>query len=344
MKLLRIALAAFTLAAVGGFAITAADSASQAERMADAAKKLLAALNPELKKKASFGFDDPERLNWHFVPRQDDKLRTPTRQGVRAGELGESQRKAMLDLLRTGTSESGFTQATTIMGLEAILAEIEQTGKMVRDPGWYFVSIFGTPGNTGSWGWRVEGHHLSLNFRVDNGEVTSATPFMFGANPAELKFGPKKGFRTLPEVEDLAVELFTSLDPEQKKVALQEKQFADVDEIPAAKVGTPVGIPASKLTDAQQATLDKLITAYANRMPADMAKAELAKVKAAGRDAVFFGFAGGTQSGQPRTYRVQGPTFLIEFLNVQADGSGNPANHIHSVWRTLPIDFGQKQG
>jgi len=341
MKLIRMGLAIAMLLTVSGFALIARNNAPAGVRMAEAAKKLLDQLSPEQRKKATYTFEDAERINWHFVPRQD-KDKKFTRNGVRVEEMTEEQTKAMLELLQTGTSESGYTQATTIMGLESILKELEKNGAMVRNPGWYFVTIFGTPGNTGSWGWRVEGHHMSLNFRIDNGVVTATTPFFFGANPAELKSGPKKGQRTLSDVEDLAINLFKSLDESQKKIAFQDKQFADVQEIPVAKVGEPVGIPASKLTDAQKVTLRKLIESYANRLPGDLAELELNRVQEAGIDKVTFGYAGGTEPGQPHTYRVHGPTFVIEFLNVQADASGNIANHIHSSWRNLSGDFGNK--
>ena len=113
-----------------------------------------------------------------------------------------------LALLQSGTSAAGYKAATTIMSLEAILKELEKESGPVRNPGWYFVSVFGTPATTGKWGWRIEGHHLSLNFLVDNGQVVSATPCFFGANPATVMHGSRKGTRAIPEVDDLARELF----------------------------------------------------------------------------------------------------------------------------------------
>src|SRR5207248_10299893 len=123
------------------------------------------------------------------------------------------------NLLKAGTSPAGYTQATTIMSLEGILHELEKNGANVRNPGWYFLTVFGTPSKTGRWGWRIEGHHLSLNFALDHGKITAATPAFFGANPAEVKAGDRKGLRTLPEVEDLARELIRSLTEEQRQVA-----------------------------------------------------------------------------------------------------------------------------
>ncbi len=119
------------------------------------------------------------------------------------------QKQAALSLLKAGTSQAGNVKATTIMSLEGILRAQEKKGAMVRNPEWYFFTIFGTPGSTGSWGWRVEGHHLSLNFTMDGKQVVAATPAFFGANPAEVKDGPRKGLRILAPAEDLAKDLYT---------------------------------------------------------------------------------------------------------------------------------------
>ena len=316
-----------------------------AVQMAGAAEKFLTALSNEQKAKTVFGFEDKERTNWNFVPLQT-KDKKPIRKGLRLEEMTADQKAAAKALVKIGTSATGFVQATTIMSLEAILADLEGTkGANTRNPDWYFFSIFGTPSKTGKWGWRVECHHLSLNFTLSRGKVISATPAFFGDNPAEIKAGPKKGLRTLPEAEDYARELFDSLDADQRKVAFQSKQFPEIEQnVAKPGVGAPVGLPAAKMTDKQRATLEKLLAGYANRMPPDVAKAQLDDVKAAGMDKIHFGFAReDAKPGKPYSYRVQGPTFVIEFLNVQADSANNPANHIHSSWRTLQGDFGMAE-
>jgi hypothetical protein len=310
-------------------------------RMATAAQKFLDSLKDDQKAKAVFKFDDAERTNWHFVPRQDDKKQA-TRKGLRLEEMTDEQKKAALELLKAGTSEGGYTKATTIMSLENVLAQLEgEKGQMVRNPGWYFVTVFGTPSKTGKWGWRIEGHHLSLNFTLEGGRVVSSTPCFFGANPATIKDGDKKGQRTLPEAEDLARELFKSLDKDQQAVAFRKEAFGEPKEEKAApEVGDPVGLSAAKMTDKQKDTLRKLLESYTARMPGDVGDAEMEQVKDAGLDKVHFAYTGGTEPGEPYTYRVQGPTFVVEFLNVQKDSAGNPANHIHSCWRNIKGDFG----
>jgi hypothetical protein len=330
-------------AAVVGGALTVGQAGKpSAAKMADAAAAFLGTLSADEKKAATFAFDDPHRAAWYFTPKQDaDK--NPTRKGLRLEKMTDTQKAAVADLLRAGLSAKGYKQASTIMETEALLAELEgKTGAMVRNPGWYFVSIFGEPTATGKWGWRVEGHHLSVNFTLDKGEVVSATPLLFASNPAEVKAGAKKGQRTLAEIEDVAKELIQSLTDEQKKAARQAKQFGEIKEgQPKAGVGDPVGIPATKLTDEQNKTLTKLVEAYADRLPGDVAGVEMKKVKDAGPGKIYFAYCiEEDKPGKPWTYRVHGPTFVVEFLNVQGDSAKNPANHIHSGWRTLPQDFG----
>lgn len=337
----RLFAAATALAVFGGVLLVAqSNKPTSAQQMATSAEKLLATLTADQKKKATFAFDDPHRKTWFFTPQQD-KEKKSTRKGLRLDGLNADQKSAVMELLKSGLSATGYEQATSIISLESLLAELEgKGGAMTRDPSWYFVSIFGEPGN-GSWGWRLEGHHLSVNLTLDKGAVISASPVVFATNPAEIKAGPNKGKRVLPEIEDTAKELIASFTEEQNQVAKQAKQFSEIREgHPTAGVDKPVGITASKLKEAQQKTLSKLINAYADRLPPDVAAAEKKKANS-GPDELFFAYCSeADKPGKPYSYRVQGPTFVIEFLNVQADSAKNPANHIHSGWRTLPSDFG----
>lgn len=341
MKLKQLLFVGILVAGLVGAACLSKEGESAGVQMSDAADKLVSSLTAEQKRSALFSFDDTERTNWNFVPLQD-KNKKPTRKGLRVELMTKEQKGATTALLQAGTSASGFLKATTIMGLESVLADLEQKGAMVRNSGWYFVSIFGTPSKAGKWGWRIEGHHLSLNFVIDRGKLVAATPAFFGANPADIKAGPRKGVRTLREAEELALDLFGALDDDQRKIALQPEQFKEIEQgKPVAHPGEPKGIAASKMNDKQRGILMKLIQAYAERMPPEVAAAELADVKAGGIDKIHFAFAQeSNKPGKPYTYHVQGPSFLIEFLNVQPDSAGNPANHIHSSWRDLRGDFG----
>jgi hypothetical protein len=344
MKFKHLLLASGLVVLLAGVAYVAQQNESVGSKMTSAAEKLVGMLTADQKKIAMFPFDSKERTNWWFVPRQDDKKNT-TRKGVALEDLTKEQKDQVLALLATGTSAAGLKKAVTIMSLEAILHELEAPkGTMVRKPGWYFVTIFGNPSKTGKWGWRIEGHHLSLNYTVENGQISSVTPTFFGANPAVVMAGAKKGLETLPGAEKLALKLFNMLDDEQKKVALQAKPFGEPQQTTIKpNVGAAVGLEAGKMTEAQQKVLKELVAAYAERMPADIAKVQLKQVKDAGFEKIHFAFTGTAASGKGHTYRVQGPTFVIEFLNVQADSAGNSANHIHSCWRNLAGDFGMEK-
>lgn len=339
MKLGRILLAVTVLGGMAALAYVGQQAEPAGTKMVAAAQKFLASLSDEQQKVAVYPFESKERTTWNFVPLQD-KQRRPTRKGLSLQDMTPAQKKAALELLAASTSTLGNEQAVTVMSLEAILREQEKGGTNVRDPEWYFVTIFGMPAKTGKWGWRVEGHHLSLNFTMDGTAVVAATPAFYGANPATVVSGPKKGHRTLAASEDYAWDLFKALDADQKKIAYRDKKFPEIDRSVAPKVGEPVGLPAGKMTDTQRGILLKLIHAYVDRMPADIAAVELKLLKDAGIDNIHFAFNGGLQKGEKHTYRVQGPTFVIEFINDQGDSAKNPANHIHSVWRRIKGDFG----
>jgi hypothetical protein len=241
-------------------------------------------------------------------------------------------------LLKATLSEKGQLKVTQIMGLEAILAEIEKRPE-VRDPLRYFVAIFGTPGDPKGWGWRFEGHHVSLNFTYVEGKKVSLTPSFFGTNPGEVRQGPLTGLRILAAEEDLARTLVSSLVASGKNEVIFSPQApAEIlsGELRQVTVLDPVGIASTALTEAQRIALLQLISEYTGRYRKDLADADMAKIEAAGIDKIRFGWAGGLKLGEPYYYRIQGPTFLMEACNIQ-----NNANHVHAVWRDFEGDFGR---
>jgi hypothetical protein len=299
------------------------------EEMAEAAENFLAALTPDQKAKAVYEFKHDERFDWHFIPKP--------RKGLPFKEMTSPQRLLAHALLSSGLSHRGYMKATTIMSLEQILYDLKDNAPS-RDAELYFVTVFGQPGK-GSWGWRVEGHHLSLNFALDGGQVLAVTPSFFGANPAQIQSGPRKGLRVLAGEEDLARELAKSLSPEQRAVAIvatdaPREIITGSDR--KARALEPMGIPASRMTQPQKDLLLKLLREYVFRYRPEIAEADLKAIQQAGEDKIQFAWAGGLQPGQGHYYRIQGPTFLMEYDNTQ-----NDANHIHSVWRDLLNDFGE---
>jgi hypothetical protein len=299
--------------------------------MAEAATKLLASLTPEQKQKISFSLEDAHRVEWFYVPL--------ARKGVPLKEMTPAQRDLVHGLLRVGLGAAGYAKTTQIMELDKVLAEIEHD-PVKRDPEKYFVSIFGTPAATGTWGWRVEGHHVSHNFTIANGNLIATTPQFLGANPAEVRLdGPFKGRRVLHVEEDLGRELVTALDEKQRAQAIFSKEApADIvtKNLPKVDPVAPAGLPAKAFSAKQRELLRKLLAEYAGRLPDPLARERLAKVEKAGLDKIGFAWAGGLARGEKYYYRLQGPTFLVECDNTQNEG-----NHVHTVWRDFDGDFGR---
>ena len=334
MKLNQLALVVgLTAIMFATWTLSAYQKMKTSASMAGAARNFLAALTPEQKTKATFKFEDEQRFVWHFIP--DSSF---PRKGLPFKEMDSTQQKLAHAFLSTGLSQRGYMKATTIMSLEAILKELEQGKGPVRDSDVYFFSVFGEPSETQTWGWRVEGHHLSLTFSVVKGQMIAAAPRFFGTNPAEVKSGPRQGLRVLAQEEDLARDLARGLTPEQLKIAMIDAT-APKDIITGnsrkAEIGKPAGLAAAKLSKPQLEKLTSLIDEYAHNLPDDVANEELSRLKQTGIDKIHFAWAGSLERGAPHYYRLHGPTVLIEYDNTQ-----NNANHVHAVWRGFDRDFG----
>jgi len=332
---IRILLALAVLAAVPVSGLIA--SARTATAMATAANAFLDSLSPEQRQLAALPFEGDERMRWHYIPNEQFQ-----RKGLQIKAMSEKQRMLAHDLMKTGLSQRGYMTADSIMKLEEVLRAIEEaagTRRFARDPLEYYVTVFGTPSPKGTWGWRVNGHHLGLNFTINGGSAIAGAPTFFGSNPAEVREGPKKGTRLLAQQEDTARALVQALDDSQRTTAIiQAQALNEIVTTNSPKIDplSPTGLSASAMTPAQRDLLMKVIDAYASQVTEDVAADRMAKIKQAGVEKIAFAWAGETERGKKHYYRVQGPTFLIEFDNSQNDG-----NHIHSVWRDFNGDFGR---
>jgi hypothetical protein len=318
-------------------------SRSVAAAMTEAAQKFVETLDLRSRSVALMRFEDPARLDWHNVPK-------PHRKGMQLRDMNQEQRVLCHHLLRSALSETGYIKATNIMALENNLREGEKqlTGSPLRDPERFFLTIFGKPGRDGTWGWSFEGHHLSLNFVIRDGDVISDTPGFWGSNPATVKVfvhgGPSVGTRNLADEEQLAFDLLHALDGNQRRIAIiAEKAPADYRfaGLPQPQATPPAGLSASGMNDQQKRILLSVIEAYCNHLSSGLALRNLTQIKAEGIDQIHFAWAGSIQPGVGHYYCVQSPSFMLELVNVQSDPQGNPANHIHSAWRNLKGDFGQ---
>lgn len=325
----RILLASLALAFSTGIARAHSHDYLPASEMLGAANRLLAALTPEQKAKAMFALTDAERENWNFVP--------VARSGLPFKQMTPEQHKLTLALLRTGLSQRGFARAEAIISLENVLRELEN-GAARRDPTLYFVTIFGTPATDQSWAWRFEGHHLSFNFTLVSGKQIFFAPSFIGSNPAEVRSGPRQGERVLGEEDDLGRAFVKSLDESQRKIAVfSEKALPEIVTVnnKRAEPLSPPGIAVRQLTASQREKLLELVKLYVNRWRPEIADDTYAKFTAAGLEHITFAWAGGFERGEGNYYRIQSPTFLIEFDNTQSK-----ANHIHTTFRDFKGDFG----
>jgi hypothetical protein len=299
------------------------------------ARRFLSTLNTRQRAVASLRFDDPERTNWAYVPQE--------RAGIPLKDMDAEQRAAAFGVLGTGLSARGTTLARGVIELEGTLRVLEGSlGRLVgpqRDPELYHLTLFAGPGGTPPWGWRFEGHHLSVNVTDLGPHGQIVAPLFVGANPARVPSGPKAGLRLLAAEEDLAFELLQMLDPQQRaRATIAAQTFGDIvtRSDPTVRPLAFAGLPAAEMTSVQQRQLRRLLGWYAGRMADSSARRQLRRIDAAGFERLHFAWAGAHQPRRPHYYRIHGPTVLVEYDNTQSG-----ANHIHTVWRDLENDFGR---
>lgn len=325
--MLRRGVLAFTLLVAMS---TPFDLHAQAPSAAAAARQLLDATPAAQRPQLLLPFTEAARSDWHYTPRRRD--------GVPWKVMSVPQREATTALLRSALSERGLDKVRALMALEITLRQLEAFG-LSRDPENYALALYGTPGS-GGWGWRIEGHHLSLHFSLDGDRYVSTLPQFFGANPAvvprDVSGAPREGFRLLGSEEDLARQWFASLSPAQRSRAFDSRTYRDIvsGNAPRARPLEAAGLPFAQMDGAQQAQVLKLIAAFADHLQPELAEARLARVRAAPLESIKVGWAGSTVPRQPHYFCIQGATFLIEY-----DNSGG--NHVHSVWRDFDGDFGR---
>ncbi len=321
--------------AIAGARPGGAAFAASTPELAAAAQAFLGSLEPGVRGRATFPFAGPERTRWHWtVPA------SVPRNGLPLGDLTAEQRGLALQLLRRSTSAAGYRKALHIMALQGVLQRMTTGVNDPFDPDLYYVSVFGRPGGD-VWGWRLEGHHLSRNFTVVDGRLV-VEPFFLGAWPTRAGSAYRsvaRGFRTMPREEDAAREIVRLVDGRLRRRAVFSDESLtdhvtqyDVRVQPLA----PVGVLAADLPSSGQARVLEIVRTYLANHPAGVGADSLARVRRAGLGRIRFGWAGSDRPGQPHYYRLQGPTFLLEF-----DNSRNEATHIHSVWRDFQRDYGR---
>lgn len=306
--------------------------------------------------------DHDARMDWSYYPR-----RFP---GVSLADLNHRQRKAAQVLLRTGLSASGYARARQVMAIEDVLDDMEgRRSTAHRDPDLYAVTIFITDDFFFEpiRGWRFEGHHLSLNYTFEDEGVpgpgiAAATPLFMGSNPARIKHGGFDLYRPFGDAEDLGRDLLESLSPAAREVAVVRAEApADVvlanlplvgDSLAALDLPIlqwslgngadraafedvryrpekPLGVAYADLVGPSRRKIAKLVAHYVDRFPPESQWPGMGYL-----EDLWFAWAGPAQIGAPHYYRLQSPTLVVEFDNVQ-----NGANHVHTVVRHPQNDF-----
>lgn len=323
------------------------------DEMREATQSFLQSLTADQRKIATFAFDDEERFNWHFVPRQ--------RKGLPLKQMTQPQRQAAMAMLKTGLSQQGYDKATAIIDMENVLRVIDNRppNDTYRDPENYSFTVFGAPTSKEPWSWRVEGHHLSLQFISQTGQIVSQTPTFFGSNPGVLDYDtkmadkrmsdprvkdlPQKGRQILKQETEQAFALLKTLDAEQqKKAILANVAYPDIvtSNKRRASLEKMEGLMFADMNADQRKLFLSLLQVYLDNYRITLANQQMDKLRKAGLEGLRFAWAGDLTpelgEGKGWYYRIHGPTILIEYDNTQTN-----ANHIHTVVRDLTNDFGE---
>jgi hypothetical protein len=293
--------------------------------MRERAAELLARLPGDRRTSGRLPFDDPARRRMEYRPRP--------RAGVSLAELDAAGRKAAHRLLASALSPSAFAQALAVMALEEVLDRAEG-GRRNRHSDDYRIVVFGDPADR-RWGWRFEGHHVSVSMTLA-GDAVAPGPVFLGANPATVSHAGRPVLRPLGPEEDLARQLLSAMPAAARSQAVIAGTAPDDvlsgSSPQAPQRLAPLGVPAGRLGPTGLALLDELVGAYLDRLVPDLAAAEATRL--VGTE-LHFAWAGPTEPGVGHYYRIQGPDLLIEYDNAQ-DG----ANHAHTVLRRPAGDFG----
>jgi len=314
------------------------------------ANELHNSLSRTQKQSALLAFTDTSRLKWNNLP-----VGLRARAGTSIGNMTNDQRKLVHRILSASLSSQGYLKATGIMHLDELInrfydslhvrKEINDTTygfvqKLLWSPRNYFFAFFGSPADK-QWGYKLEGHHLSLNFTFV-GDQLSVTPLFVGTDPAEYLRSEYAGWRVLGQEEDLGLKLIATLTEQQKKKAIHSTEVP-ADIITSAESGKRLvdnwGIRGAELDKKQKEILQSIIREFVFNLEYDKAVLEYDKIIKAGIDRVYFGWIGGFEEKQAHYFVLNGPTFLIEF-----DNNGGPrrsANHIHAIWREKGNEYGE---
>ena len=323
---------------------------SKDAEITSAVQAFAAGLTEQERAAASLPFDDPARLSWTNLP-----VGMVKRPGIQFGALSSASKKRVHHVLTTLLSSQGYLKVTSLMTMDDVLNMLfakayaekkvdEETWTMVQGLDWgfenYYVSLWGKPGPDAPWGFKFEGHHISINCSSDGSRI-AVTPLFLGDDQAEVTETKYSGLRVMSKEEDYAFRFINSLTPEQLKTATLS------DEVPADIITRPdgpqrlekmQGLPVGPLANEQKELFRRLVAEYVNNLEFGKREAYWEQVES-GLDKTHFAWIGSHEPDKPHYYVIHGPEIMIEYDNISWDKEG--ADHIHTILRDMNNDFGQ---
>jgi len=312
----------------------AVNTDDQSVKVVAAAERTLATLNDDERAKTIFKFNDEEqRLRWSNLPTGIFE-----RKGLRMGDLKQEQIDAVMVLIKATMSSDGYQQVVDNMAGEETLKGGGR-GRLVFGKDEYYLSILGMPSRTEPWMWQFGGHHLAINATILGDQITLA-PSLTGGQPMRYANDGKEIVQMADELV-VAFELVNALDADQKKKAILSQKFGELALGPGRDDvhPEPEGIRGNELSEGQKTLLKKLITERVGLLNAEDAAAKLESV-AATLDDTWFSWRGEVKPGSAAYYRVQSPTFFLEFAPQQMGGA--PMQHVHAMYREFKNDYGEQ--
>jgi hypothetical protein len=319
---------------VGTAALSGANASAQetglgtADKLLSATQRFLGTLEPAKRKSASFAWNGPEWKNWNYFGSYDN-----IKPGLRLEQMSEAQKSAAWDIIAALFSPEGVEKTRNVMTLQDVLASMGNSPGQ-RSSQRFSFAVFGSPAEKGTWGFRLEGHHLHQSISVRDNRIVSVTPSSFSVNPNRVTSGKHAGLVTLKAEESLARKLIADLDPKrQSRAKLSESAMRNILSYAGRERANAkrVGIAVSELAAAQRDLLWQLVETYSVAyLASPLADAQRARIRTGDRDAVHFAWYGPNTPETAFGYRVIGDGFVIELGSV--DGA---AQHLHTVYNDL---------
>jgi hypothetical protein len=297
-----------------------------------ATRKFLASLEPDKQKAASFAWNGSEWRGWNYFGGAGF-----IKPGLRLEQMSAAQKAAAWDLLSVLFSPAGIEKTRNVMTLQDILAA-SGNGAGERSSERFSFAIFGTPAETGAWGFRLEGHHLTQSFSVRDNRIVSVTPSSFSAIPNRVTSGKHAGLITLKDEEALARRLFTDLASKPRVRQSDSPLYNIMSYAGRERANTKkVGIAAATMTEAQRDLLWQLVGVYStDHLTPALAAAQKARARSGDREAVHFAWYGANTPEKAFGYRLIGDGFVIEMGSVDPE-----AQHLHTIYHDLENVLGR---